>query len=73
MRAFKVTITVEYENSTDSESIGLAVQNALSTKSSTHDQWILDSGATYHMYKKKELFTHFQTQQISLNVILGDG
>ena len=37
MGAFKVTITAEDENSTDSESTGLVVQHALSTESNLHD------------------------------------
>ena len=77
MGAFKVTITAEDENSTDSESTGLVVQHALSTKCTTkctsHDQWILDSGATCHMCNKKELFNQFHTLQAPLNVTLGDG
>ena len=50
MGAFKVTITAEDESSTDSESTGLVAQHVLSTKSNTHDQWILDSGATWVLY-----------------------
>ena len=53
MGAFKVTITAEDENSTDSESTGLMAQHALSTKFSTHNQWIIDSGTTCHMYNEE--------------------
>ena len=73
MGAFKVTITAEDESSSDSESTGLVAQHALSTKSNTHDQWILDSGATCYMRNKKELFANFQALQNPLNVTLGDG
>ena len=47
-------------------------QHALSTKSNTHDQCILDSGITCHMCNNKELFANFQALQIPLNVTLGD-
>ena len=47
MGVFKVTITAEDENSTDSESAGLIAQLSLSTESNIHNQWIIDSGATY--------------------------
>lgn len=73
MGAFKVTITAEDENSTDSESTGLVAQHALSTESNSHDQWIIDSGATCHMCNKKSMFSHYQPQETPLNVILGDG
>ena len=73
MGAFKVTITAEDENSTDSESTGLVVLHALSTKSNTRDHWILDSGVTCHMCNKKGLFNHFRALQTPLNVTLDDG
>ena len=73
MGAFKVIITAEDENSTDSESTGLVVLHALSTKSNTRDHWILDSGATCHMCNKKALFSHFEALQTPLKVTLGDG
>ena len=37
MEAFKVTITADDENSTDSESTCLMAQHALSTESNTHN------------------------------------
>ena len=73
MGAFKVTITAEDENSTDSESTGLMVQHALSTESNTHNQWIIDSGATCHMCNEETTFSNYQTLDTPLNVILGDG
>ena len=73
MGAFKVTITAEDESDSDSEGTGLVVQNALSTKCNSRDQWILDSGATCHMCNKKELFSHFQALRTPLNVTLATG
>ena len=70
MGAFKVTITAQDENSTDSESIGLMIQHALST---ARNQWIIDSGATCHMYNKKARFSSCQPLQTPTNVVLGDG
>ena len=73
MGAFKVTIMAEDENSTDSESTGLMAQHALSTESNTHNQWIIDSGATCHMCNEKTSFSNYQTLDTPLNVVLGDG
>ena len=72
-RAFKVTITAEDENSSDSESTGLVVQHALSADSNVHDQWILDSGAICHMSNNEAMFSDLQTLLSPLNVTLGDG
>ena len=71
--AFKVTITAEDENSTDSESTGLVVQHALSADSREHDRWILDSGATCHMCNNEVMFSDLQALHSPLNVTLGDG
>ena len=71
--AFKVTITAEDENSSDGESTGLVVQHALSTGPNTHGQWILDSGATCHMYNKESMFSNLQALSTPVNVTLGDG
>ena len=73
MGAFKVTITGEDGNSTDSESTGLMAQHALSTESNTHNQWIIDSGATCHMCNEETSFSNYQTLDTPLNVIVGDG
>ena len=73
MGAFKVTITAENENSSDSESTGLVVQHALSADSNAHDQWILDSGATCHMCNDEAMFSHLRALRSPLNVTLGDG
>ena len=71
--AFKVTITAEDENSTDSESTGLVLQHALSVDSNVHDRWILDSGATCHMCNNEAMFSDLRTLPSPLNVTLGDG
>ena len=71
--AFKVTITAEDEDSTDIESTGLVVQHALSADGRICDRWILDSGATCHMYNKKSLFSHLVPLQSSITITLGDG
>ena len=73
MGAFKVTITAEDENSSDSESTGLVVQHALSADSNARDQWILDSGATCHMCNNEMMFSDLQALRSPLNVTLGDG
>ena len=57
MGAFKVTITAEDGNSTESEGTGLVVQHALSlADSNRRDEWILDSGATCHMCNNESMF-----------------
>ena len=72
MGAFKVTFTQD-DDSTDSESTGLVVQHALSSKYNATNRWILDSGATCHMCNQEILFSDFQRLQKPLNVVLGDG
>ena len=71
--AFKVTITADNENSSDSESTGLVVQHVLSACSNGHDQWILNSGATCHMCNTTATFDDLQPLPKPLNVTLGDG
>ena len=39
----------------------------------THNQWIIDSGATCHMCNEETSFSNYQTLDTPLNVILGDG
>ena len=70
-RAFKVTATQD-QDSTDSESTGLVVQHALSSKHNACNQWILDSGAKCHMCNQKRLFSDYQALQDPLSVVLGD-
>ena len=72
MGAFKVTFTQD-DDSTDSESTGLVVQHALSSKYNAPNRWILDSGATCHMCNQEILFSDFQRLQKPLYVVLGDG
>ena len=71
--AFKVTITADNKNSSDSESTGLVVQHVLSACSNGHDQWILDSGATCHMCNDAAMFDDLRPLPKPLNVTLGDG
>ena len=73
MGAFKVTITVDDENSSDSEGCGLVVAQVLSAGPTTQEQWILDSGATCHMCNKESMFTALQTLPTPMTVMLGDG
>ena len=75
MGAFKVTITAEEGNSTDSESVGLVVQHALSAESAicARDRWILDSGATCHMSNDECVFAQLHMLPNPLKVTLGDG
>lgn len=73
MGAFKVTITAEDENSSDSEGCGLVVQHALSAGPTGAGQWILDSGATCHMCNKESMFADLHPLPTPLNVMLGDG
>ena len=73
MGAFKVTITAEDENSSDSEGCGLVVQHALSAGPMTSGQWIVDSGATCHMCNKESMFADLHPPPTPLNVMLGDG
>lgn len=70
---FKVTITAEDENSSDSESTGLVVLHALSADSNIHDQWILGSGATCHVSNHEAMFSNLRALRSPLNVTLGDG
>ena len=73
MGAFKVTITADDENSSDSEGCGLVAAQALSAGHTTQEQWILDSGATCHMCNKESMFTALQTLPTPMSVMLGDG
>ena len=73
MGAFKVTISAEGENSSDSENTGLVVQHAMSADSNAHDQWIFDSGATCHMCNSKAMFSEVHPLRNPINVTLGDG
>ena len=49
MGAFKVTITADDENSSDSEGCGLVAAQALSACHTTQEQWILDSSDVPHV------------------------
>lgn len=73
MGAFKVTITPDDDNSSDSEHTGLVVQHALSAECNDPHRWILDSGATCHMCNQQSLFTHYKPLAKPMNVLLGDG
>ena len=73
MGVFKVTITAEDENCSDSESTGLVVQHALSADSNAHDQWIIDSGATCHICNNEAMFSELRALHSPLSVMLGDG
>ena len=74
MGAFKVTITAEDGNSTESEGTGLVVQHALSlADSNTRDEWILDSGATCRMCNNESMFCDLQDLPTTVNITLGDG
>jgi hypothetical protein len=73
MGAFKVTITAEDENSSDSGGCSLVVEHVLSACPNTQGQWIIDSGATGHMCNKESMFTGLQPLPTPMNVILGDG
>ena len=72
MGAFKVTITADNENSSDSESTGLVVQHVLSACFYGRDQWILDSGATCHVCNDPATFSDLQPLSVPLNITLGD-
>ena len=58
--------TQRRESSSDSESVGLTVQHAMSNHS-WMDAWIVGSGATSHMC------VEYESPMISLKVTLGDG
>ena len=61
-------------SSSDSEVAGLVVNHALSTSSSSEQgTWIVDSGATCHMCRDRNLFTDLHHLQNPLEVALGDG
>ena len=69
MGAFKVMITAEDGNSTESEGTGLVVQHALSlADSNTRDEWILDSGATCHMCNNESMFCDLQDLPTRVNI-----
>ena len=67
MGAFKVTITADDENSSDSEGCRLVVAQALSAGPTTQEQWILNSGATCHVCNKESIFTTLQTLKRDLH------
>ena len=61
---------------TDSDEVGLVFQHALSAdvaNKQADTEWIIDSGATCHVYHDWSLFTELQNLKKPLNIILGDG
>ena len=60
------------ESSSDSESVGLVVQHAM-TSHFKKTAWIIDSGATCHMCNDKSAFIKYEELQTPLEVVLGDG
>ena len=66
--------TTNSEDNSDSESISLVARQALSASTiGLKDRWIVDSGATCHMYNNRDLFVKFQVIDDPLEVTLGDG
>ena len=63
--------TKRRESSSDSESVGLTVQHAMSSHSRM-DAWIVDSGATWHMCINQSGFGECEGRKISLKITLGD-
>ena len=60
------------ESSSDSESVGLIVQHAM-TSHFGKAAWVIDSGATCHMCNDKSVFVKYEELETPLRVILGDG
>ena len=61
-------------SSSDSESAGMLVCHALSISvKNRSDSWIVDSGATCHMFNDVVLFAELRSLKESLKVTLGDG
>ena len=52
--------------------VGLATRHVLGVRELAHD-WIVDSGATCHIYNSKELFEDFRPLSEPQKVALGDG
>ena len=60
------------ESSSDSESIGLIVQHAM-TSHFGKAAWIIDSGVTCHMCNDQSVFVKYEELETPLRVTLGDG
>ena len=60
-------------NSSDSESAGMLVCHTSTSVKNQSDSWIVDSGATCHMYNDVMLFIELCSLKESLKVTLGDG
>ena len=52
--------------------VGLVTRHVLGVREPAHD-WIVDSGATCHIYNSKELFEDFHPLSEHQKVALGDG
>ena len=65
----------ECNNSSDSDDTGLIVRHVLSVSDSpqSHQDWIVDSGATSHICNNRKLFSRLTTMEKSQEVTLGDG
>ena len=63
--------TKRRESSSDSESVGLTVQHAMSSHSRM-DAWIVDSCATSHMCIHRSGFMQYESLKTSLKVTLED-
>ena len=61
------------DSSSNSDSVGLMVEHALSTRDAGPTEWIIDSGATCHMCTDKGQFSDFIPLKRSQDITLGDG
>ena len=61
------------ENSSDSDEVGLMINHAFSSLTKKENAWIIDSGATCHMYNDASLFVELYNWEKPEEVTLVDG
>ena len=74
MRVNKAEVRQRDRSSSNGDCVGLMVNHVLSANSTGPlNEWIVDSGATYHMCCDDKLFDELHSLKQPLEVMLGNG
>jgi len=75
MKSGEKAATARMQDESDSDSVGLIAEHALSVSSSdeTSSTWVVDSGATCHMCLNSEMFASLYQLEHPIDIVLGDG